>query len=86
MSVLFSSLIIKKSFENGTLCECQHRKLDHVLLNSYGEMDGTKSRVDFPQVLCVCGCIDFKLITNLKYLELLHENTKSSEGKVIQEL
>jgi hypothetical protein len=67
----FSSLTIRRSFEHGTLCECGHRRLDHRLLDLYAEQDKTESTKNCPNILCICGCVTFKLVSNLRYLEIL---------------
>ena len=83
MSDSFFSSTTKRSFERKTLCECGHRRLDHRLLNTYArEEEEAESTLDYPEILCTCGCITFKLMTNLKYLEIL-EKEKSSEADTI---
>jgi len=74
VSESFFSSTIKNSFEHKTLCECSHRRLDHRLLNSYArEEEEATSSLEYPEILCRCGCVTFKLITNLRYLEILEK-------------
>ena len=74
MSDLSSSSIIKASFNNKTLCTCRHRRLDHKLLSRYvGPDEEIESSTRYPHILCICGCITFKLMTNLEYLEILEK-------------
>ena len=72
---MFSSLTIKKAFEHKTLCECLHRRLDHRLLGNYIDeyQEEEESSKVYPSILCHCGCVTFKQVSNLRYLELLHE-------------
>lgn len=70
----FSSSIIRRSFEHGTLCECGHKRGDHRLLNSYSrEEEEATSCLERPEILCKCGCVTFKFVTNLRYLEILEK-------------
>lgn len=79
----YSSSIIKRSFEHGTLCECRHRRLDHRMLSRYANLeDETESSLERPEILCKCGCVTFKLITNLRYLEILEAEKNSEAGPV----
>lgn len=71
-SDLSSSSIIKKAFDNGTLCSCGHRRLDHRMLDEYSERDADEySQSTYYSVLvsCICPCDKFKKATNLDYLE-----------------
>ncbi len=74
MSESFSSSITKTSFDHGTMCECGHRRLDHRLLDSWAdeEMEERQDKysLEHPMVLCPCGCMKFKLMDNLRYLEI----------------
>ena len=73
----FSS-ITKLSFEHGTLCECMHRRLDHRMLSDYvGPEEEAESSAERPEILCICGCVTFKLMTNLKYLEIKQKNSEA---------
>lgn len=66
--------IIKKSFEHKTLCECLHKRMDHRLLDHYAEWDyeDADSTPINPLILCHCGCVTFRLMSNLSYLEMLN--------------
>ena len=72
MSDLSSSSTIKASFDHKTLCICKHRRMDHKLMSRYvGPEEEAESSVKRPNILCDCGCVTFKLMTNLEYLEIL---------------
>lgn len=80
----FFTSTTSRSFANGTLCECGHRRGDHRLLDSYvREEEEASSSETNPQILCHCRCVTFRLMTNLKYLEILEkEKTDSEAGPV----
>jgi len=64
--------ITKDQYHRGVLCDCGHIRGEHrVLIDWIDEEEEAKSCKDFPSILCKCGCVTFKKITNLRYLEIL---------------
>lgn len=79
----FFTSIIKSQFERGVLCECTHIRGQHRLLNTYvREEEETKSCEDHPNILCCCGCLTFRIITNLKYLEILEKESSEAIASI----
>ena len=78
MSESFFTSITKRYFEHKNLCECGHHRGEHRLLDSWiREVEEAESNEESPQILCHCRCVTFRLITNLKYLEMLEKEKTS---------